>query len=134
MKKNGFTLVEIMAVLVIISILASLVTFGVLGILRSSHEELLETKIQNIERAASLYGQENQDELLEKCTVDGIEYDSCCIVTVEKLLEGSYFKSTEIDENGNMDLINNVTSESMLKDNVQIYRKNNNIYAKYIGK
>ena len=61
MKKNGFTLIEILAVIVILSIVASLVTINVMKIRNNSFEDLLETKIQNLESAAIVYGQENPD-------------------------------------------------------------------------
>ena len=49
MKKNGFTLIEILAVIVILSIVASLVTINVMKIRNNSFEDLLETKIQKIQ-------------------------------------------------------------------------------------
>ena len=124
MNKKGFTLIEILAVIVIISIIASIATINVLKIKNNSSEELLETKIENLEAAAIVYGQENPDTLTSNCTQ----------VTVKNLIDDSYFKSTETSSTGTVDLINNVTNESMLNDKIQIYRKNNSIYAKYIGK
>ena len=132
MKKNGFTLIEILAVIVILSIVASLVTINVINIKNNSMEDLLETKKQNLEAAAIVYGQEHQEELTDECTVDEYKSDSCTIVTVEKLIDGRYFKSTETNENGEIDLKNNVTNKSMKEDKIQIYRKNNSIYAKYL--
>ena len=134
MNKKGFTLIELLAVIVIISIIASIATINVLKIRNDSLENLLETKIQNLEAAAIVYGQENPDMLNSSCTVNDVNYSYCALVTVNDLIEESYFKSTETNGEGNIDLINNVTNESMLNDKIQIYRKNNSIYAKYIGK
>lgn len=132
MKKNGFTLIEILAVIVILSIVASLVTINVMKIRNNSFEDLLETKIQNLESAAIVYGQENPGKLTDECTVDEYKSDSCTVVTVKELIDGKYFNSTETNESGQKDLINNVTNKSMKDDKIQIYRKNNSIYAKYL--
>lgn len=134
MNKKGFTLIEILAVIVIISIIASLATVNVLKIKNNSSEELLETKIENLEAAAIVYGQENPSSLTKSCTVSGVNYSYCTQVTVKNLIDGAYFKSTETSSTGTIDLKNDVTNESMLSDKIQIYRKNNSIYAKYIGK
>ena len=116
----------------ILSIVASLVTINVMKIRNNSFEDLLETKIQNLESAAIVYGQENPDKLTDECTVDEYKSDSCTVVTVKELIDGKYFNSTETNESGQKDLINNVTNKSMKDDKIQIYRKNNSIYAKYL--
>ena len=133
MKKNGFTLIEILAVIVILGILGTMVSINVIKIKDDSMKDLLETKIENLEASAIVYGQENPNILTESCVVDNLNYSSCAKVYVDDLIKGNYFKSTEINNDGNVDLINNVTKESMLNDKIQIYRKNNSIYAKYIG-
>jgi prepilin-type N-terminal cleavage/methylation domain-containing protein len=132
MKKNGFTLIEVLAVLVILSIIMSIGAISVINIRNNSYEDLLETKKQNLEAAAIVYGQENPDVLKDKCEVDNYKSDYCAMVTVATLINGKYFKSTETNANGEIDLINNVTNKSMKNDKIQIYRKNNSIYAKYL--
>lgn len=132
MKKNGFTLIEVLAVIVILSIVVSLATISVMKIRNDSLKELLQTKVNNLEAAAKVYGQENPDELKFNCGVEGYSSDFCTVVTVGELIEGNYFKSTERNKDGNIDLINNVTNESMWNDEIIIYKKNNNYYAKYL--
>ena len=132
MKKNGFTLIEVLAVLVILSIIMSIGAISVINIRNNSYEDLLETKKQNLESAAIVYGQENPDVLKDKCEVANYKSDYCAMVTVATLINGKYFKSTETNANGEIDLINNVTNKSMKNDKIQIYRKNNSIYAKYL--
>ena len=132
MKKNGFTLIEVLAVLVILSIIMSIGAISVINIRNNSYKDLLETKKQNLESAAIVYGQENPDVLKDKCEVDNYKSDYCAVVTVATLINGKYFKSTETNANGEIDLINNVTNKSMKNDKIQIYRKNNSIYAKYL--
>lgn len=132
MKKNGFTLIEVLAVLVILSIIMSIGAISVINIRNNSYKDLLETKKQNLEAAAIVYGQENPDVLKDKCEVDSYKSDYCAMVTVATLINGKYFKSTETNASGEVDLINNVTNKSMKNDKIQIYRKNNSIYAKYL--
>lgn len=132
MKKNGFTLIEVLAVIVILGIIMSIGAISVINIRNNSYKDLLETKKQNLEAAAIVYGQENPGVLKDKCEVDNYKSDYCAVVTVATLINGKYFKSTETNASGEADLINNVTNKSMKNDKIQIYRKNNSIYAKYL--
>ena len=133
MSKKGFTLVEVLAVVVILSIILSMATFGVMNIRRNSLQKLVDTKISNLESSAILYGQENQDELVEKCNVDEVSYDFCKKVNVKYLIDNDYYTTNEVNSENMKDLINNVTNKSMLCDEIQIYKKNNRVYAKAIN-
>lgn len=131
--KKGFTLIEVLAVIVILSIVIGMALYSSNRVKNSSLEELLQSKINNLESAAIMYGQDNQEELNESCTILEVDYSACMTVTVNDLIDASYYKSTEIDSEGKVTLINNVTNESMLDDKLTIYRKNNRIYALYRG-
>lgn len=134
--KKGFTLIEMLAVVVILAIVIGMAVSSSSRVKDNSLKKLLETKISDLESAAILYGQENQN-LLTSCDVDVTELNPkpsfCTIITVDELIQKKYYKTTETNSNGEIDLINNVTHESMLKDKLTIYRKNNRIYALYIG-
>ena len=133
MNKKGFTLVEVLAVVVILSIILSMATFGVMNIRRNSLQKLVDTKISNLESSAIIYGQENQNELIETCNVDEVNYDFCKLVNVKYLIENEYYTTNEANSENKKDLINNVTNKSMLCDEIQIYKKNNRVYAKAIN-
>ena len=133
MNKKGFTLVEVLAVVVILSIILSLATLGVMNIRRNSLQKLVDTKISNLESSAIIYGQENQNELIETCNVDEVNYDFCKLVNVKYLIENEYYTTNEVNSENKKDLINNVTNKSMLCDEIQIYKKNNRVYAKAIN-
>lgn len=133
MNKKGFTLVEVLAVVVILSIILSMATFGVMNIRRNSLQKLVDTKISNLESSAIIYGQENQNELIETCNVDEVNYDFCKLVNVKYLIENEYYTTNEVNSENKKDLINNVTNKSMLCDEIQIYKKNNRVYAKAIN-
>lgn len=132
-KKNGFTLIELLAVIVILSIIISMSTFGVMRIRNNSLKKLLDTKINELEASAILYGQENQSSLGGVCTVDGVESKFCKVITVKELIDSDYYKSNEVNSSNKKDLINNVTNKSMLCDEIQIYKKNNRVYAKALN-
>lgn len=132
-KKNGFSLVEILAVIVILSIVATMATFNVMKTRENSMKKLLNTKIDELEASAILYGQENQGSLEGTCTVDNEEYKFCKLVTVKDLIDNDYYTTSEENRNNKKDLINNVTNKSMLCDEIQIYKKNNRVYAKAIN-
>ena len=133
-NKKGFSLVEILAVIVILAIIIGIAFVSGNAIRQSSLERTVNTKIEQIEQAAILYGQDNPQILTDTCQVDGVDYDYCKVVTVRELIEsdGNYFTSetTITDESGkHIDLINDVTGKSMLDDTVQIYRRNNRVYS-----
>ena len=134
MGKKGFTLVELLAVIVVLSLVMAMSFVSINAVRQSSLERIVETKIGQIEQAAVLYAQDNPEILTEPCDVDGVHYDYYCkVLTVRDIIEaGSYFESGDLvtDESGTyVDLINDVTGKSMLDDTVQVYRKNNRIYS-----
>ena len=55
-KKNGFSLVEILAVIVILSIVATMATFSVMKTRENSMKKLLNTKIDELEQAPFFMG------------------------------------------------------------------------------
>lgn len=130
MKKNGFSLVELLAVIVILSIIMSMAGFGVMRIRNNSLNDLLNSKKKDLVAAAILYGQDNQDKL-NKCNIDGLDY--CTYVTVKDLIDDGYYTSKESNSKGEKVLINNVTNRSMLCDKIVIYKKNNRVYARFDG-
>lgn len=131
MKKNGFSLVELLAVIVILSIIMSMAGFGVMRIRNNSLNDLLNSKKKDLVAAAILYGQNNQDKLSD-CKMDGVD-SYCAYVTVEDLINNGYYTSKETNSEGKKDLINNVTNKTMLCDEIVIYKKNNRVYAKFNG-
>ncbi len=58
MKKNGFTLVELLAVIVVLAIIIILVAPSLLGSADSTKKKAFETKVGLIETSAAIYGQD----------------------------------------------------------------------------
>ena len=65
MKDRGFTLVELIAVIVVLAILIVLVAPSLLDSSRGAREKTYQTKIVNIETAAVLYGQDNYRKIID---------------------------------------------------------------------
>ena len=134
-NKKGFTLVELLGVIVVLSFVMTIAFFSVNRVREDSMQKILETKLDQVEQAAVFYAQDNPSILSESCVVDDVYYDNYCkVLTVRELINagGNYFESGTLtqDESGNYeDLINDWTGKSMLDDTVQVYRKNNRIYS-----
>ncbi len=142
MKKKGFTLVELLAVIVILTIVITIGFTSVIRVRENSLREIVDTKIEQIEQAAILYGQENSEELTNTdcpeitTTVNRNGQDVtttftpefCVIKTAGDLINSGFFDSGYLTEDG-LDLINDVTDKSMREDTVIIYRRNNRIYS-----
>ena len=63
MKRKGFTLVELLAVIAILAVIISIALISVTKIRENALIEIVETKKDQIEQAAILYGQDNPNEL-----------------------------------------------------------------------
>ena len=145
MKKNGFTLVELLAVIIILTLVITIAFVSVTRIREESLKKVVETKKDQIEQAAILYGQDNPNELTtddtncsgkEITTTNNEGRDTnykinfCVVKNAGDLIDGGYFDSGYLDEvEGKQDLINDVTGESMRGEEVIIYRRNNRIYS-----
>lgn len=138
MKRKGFTLVELLAVIIILTLVITIAFVSVTRVREESLKRVVETKVEQIEQAAILYGQENPNVIKTSCTnhektvVEATNYTPsfCITVTAGVLIDNNFFESSYLDEvNGKTDLINDVTGKSMREDTVIIYRRNNRIYS-----
>ena len=133
MNKNGFTLVELLAVIVLIGLLIGIGIPGVNKISSNMKRKSLNTKIKLIEEAAILWGQDNKTRLSEtqdcvnETTNNEEKTYSCKLVTIDLLLKDNYLDS----DNNSGEYINPQTNSSMKNDCVAVYKKNNMVYAKY---
>lgn len=64
MNKKGFTLVELLAVIVILGIIIVVVAPSLLDTSKGARKKTYETKIANIETAAVLFGQDNYRKII----------------------------------------------------------------------
>lgn len=130
---KGFTLVELMAVLVLIVIISTIGYAGITAVQRNINQNLWEATVEEIETGAVKYGQDNLNVLNtnETCNIDGSETRNCIEVTVEFLIDSNYIDTDEVDDNEKEIITNNVTGEIVNDNIVYIYLENNRVYAQY---
>ncbi len=87
MKNNkGFTLVELMAVIVILAILVTIAVPSAISISNKIKKKMYNTKVEMIYSAAKMYGQDNLGKF------ENITEGNCNSITVQDLIEGGYVK------------------------------------------
>lgn len=62
-NKNGFTLIEILIVIVVLSILMAIAVPSIMGVSNKMKTRSLESKIEAIEEAAVIYAQDNSNKI-----------------------------------------------------------------------
>ena len=126
MNKKGFTLVELLAVIVVLGLVTTLAAYSIFNVWGKSKQGLLDDKIESIENAAVTYYSENRQLLTESCSVGDKSYNTCKVITVQDLLDLGILETDEKDRK----ITNDVTGCNMVNDIVTVYRKNNRIQAK----
>ena len=133
MKKNGFTLVELLAVIVIMALLISVAVPAVIGISNKMKADMFCSKINSIEQAAKNYGQDYIDDFIDgqKITVGQLVLYNY----LQKESKGKDSSGKEIEcqvgvENNNCirDPRNNAGLDTV---DIQLTIKNKRVSAKY---
>lgn len=125
MKKNGFTLVELLAVIVILALLVSIAVPGVLTMSDKIQSNMFCTKIENIEKAAQLWGDDHYDQI-------NAANNKTVTVKIQELLQKNYLKK----DNDKSDDINDWAVDprdntSIIDKEVNVFIKNSRVYASY---
>ncbi len=153
MKKNGFTLVELLAVLVILGLLITLAVPNILGVSKNVKEKSYQTKIEIIENAAITYTSDTVKKSLQnlndtamvgyywinvskdsddnktvnaKATKDATHIYPAKVFTVQELADA---REIDYDDEDNKSVINPVNNKSINACNVYVYLKNNRVYS-----
>lgn len=127
MNKKGFTLVELLAVLVLISLLMGLAIPGINRISNNMKKKSYNQKIKLIESAAELWGQDNKTRLqTTKCNIDNNEVP-CYKIKIEELLSENYIDS----DNNSGKYANPKNDKDMKECIVFVYKQNKRVYAKF---
>lgn len=95
-KKEGFTLVELLATIAILAIVASFTIYVAVNLINNSKEKGYTVTINEIENTASNYLMENADRLFYISDIDNNNVEYQCI-TVENLIDYGYFKNDVIN-------------------------------------
>lgn len=116
MKQKGFTLIELIAVIVILGLIALVVFPAINSVINDSRESAYQSQIRIIEKAAKEYYLENYKDLPEQTN------NACTAISVETLIEKGFISEEELNENKN--IINPKTNES-LTGSVQVCYNSN---------
>lgn len=125
--KKGFTLVELMAVLVLIVIISTIGYAGITAVKKNIENNLWEAKVEEIETGAIKYGQDNLNKLNGTCN----DISNCLEVTVEFLINSNYVDTDEETDEGIEIITNNTNGDIVNNKKVYIYLENNRVYAEY---
>ena len=96
MNNKGFTLVELLAVIIILSLLALLTSTAVTKVLKDSKDDLSKTQFSAIKSAAEVWGADN----LNKLPSDG----ECKYLTLKDLKDYGLMSSNVSDPNTNKEI------------------------------
>lgn len=160
MEKKGFTLVELLAAIVILSIITLMGSVGISAAKKGINESLWNNNINLIEAAGESFGTDkkeyikNLDPSEYSCEIDGQTISPCLTVTVQTLLNRNYLSSKErieYDDTTDYRVIVNKTIDKakvivpadeeanfesgyyVNRVKVYIYVENDIVYAKYSG-
>lgn len=103
MNKKAFTLIELLAVIVVLGVIALLIFPNVDKTINETKEKSYARQISILEQAAKKYMKDNLNEL---------PTDSCC-VTIETLINSGYISAKDKDSTGNYVVINPITNEPL---------------------
>lgn len=124
MKNNkGFTLVELMAVIVVLAIIISIAIPSAISISHKIKVKMYNTKVDMILSSAKIYGQDNP-------AIVNADETCSSSVSVDELINNGYIKK---DDTKNGSVLNPVDNSSLNDKEICIYKKNNRIYAKIYG-
>lgn len=119
MKKKGYTLIELLATIVVLSIVFSIIIYGYSSYIKESKEKIKENEISELINAGSMYYREfeNTSQYISYTDEDNVTH-SC--ISVQSLIDMGYYK-------GNVSFLN----EKLTKDNTVIKVKKINGVANY---
>lgn len=141
MNKKGFTLTELLAVIVILAVVGLIGTVSITEVKKKMNENMFRNKLAEVISAGSKWGEDNKEELNPstiKTVGDLIE--SNYLNTEEKVLPEKYDYSEETctGKGGKMEtstglctmvITNNVDYKIINSLKLKIYRENNRVYT-----
>ena len=130
MNKKGFTLVEILAVLALLSVILIIGTVSINGIHNKIDKNLFESKLEYIINGAETWGQDNKTSLM-----DGELTTTVGSLIASKDIETDELRNYASCEAGNskdgkcMVITNNVTGNVINALELRVYLENNRVYS-----
>lgn len=130
-NKKGFTLVELLVVITLIGLLIAIAVPSGLAISRKIKQKMLDTKIEQIESAAIVWGQQNISQLKNSCYNNGNLISKCLTKSISDLLAENALEPDGTDAT-NVEYLKNPANDKNLNNcKIQIYIKNKRVYANY---
>ena len=109
MNKKGFTLVEILAVIVIISVVALIGTASLTAVRKNMNQNMFETKLELVLSAAKSYADDNKSSIT-----------STKNVTIQSLINSGYLATDETDTDNKPAILHFSSNESLNNMNIQV--------------
>lgn len=128
-NKQGFTLVELLAVIVIIAIITTIAVPSTISISNKIKTNMYCEKINFIETSAQTYGEDRRDSFTNTFTTSEGVYPSETI-TVQTLVETGYLKK---DQNTSPYIVDprDKNSTELYNMTLEVYVKYNRIYVSF---
>ncbi len=147
-NRNGFTLVELLAVVVLLSVLLVMAVPAVLSFTNRMKQDMFCNKVDTVIKSAQLYGQDNMASISnerigkstsDSCVINGtVRLDAtsgikCVKTNVSTLLAKNYLSKEAETKNGTPNDFFDPRDGSSMKDaEIFVYVKNRRAYAAYI--
>ena len=90
MNKKGFTILELLAVILIVGIVSLIASFGIEKLVSRENDEGLKAQKELILNASQLYANDISNNLNDTCLIDGLNL-KCEKITVQDLIDMHYF-------------------------------------------
>ena len=110
-NNKGFTLVELIATIVLLALVASIGTYSITSIVKKSKEENYELLKNNIRSAADTYYQECKyaKNNATKCTKSGSGYS----ISLSELVQYGYLVGNDKKDDGSYAIVNPITNKEI---------------------
>ena len=117
LDSKGFTLVELLAIILIISVIMGIAGYSVISSIKNSEAKKQEISLESIRKAAVLYVKEYSDDVSWKSKDIGYEY--VCI-SINELVNKGYLKEKDISGVGysNIQINRDIDSKVIIGDEV----------------
>ena len=115
LDSKGFTLVELLAIILIISVIMGIAGYSVISSIKNSEAKKQEISLESIRKAAVLYVKEYSDDVSWKSKDIGYEY--VCI-SINELVNKGYLKEKDISGVGysNIQINRDIDSKVIIGD------------------
>lgn len=125
MNNKGFTLVELIATIVVLALVMGLASYSIVGIIKRSKEKNYELLVTNIKDAAETYYQECR--YAKNSAISCYPNDNTYTITLGNLVEYGYLKGNSKDSDDKYTLVNPLDDVDISECIIQIRYNNGKI-------